>query len=234
MAPAFIGSINSWIITGSLIILIFILCIAFSDKLKILFCRINKYPVGRFLMTFFIMIFSILLALAIFLSALMVSRINVRPDSNTTLIVLGCRVKGNTPSLMLTKRVTAAKNYLEENKEAFVIVSGGQGKDENISEAECMKNMLIDMGIEDYRIYTEDKSRSTDENIRFSFDIIKKNNLPINITIVTSEYHQFRAYLFAKAYFNNIYSISSHTLITYLLSSWVREWFAICYKLVFM
>lgn len=57
-----------------------------------------------------------------------------------TLIVLGCRVKGDVPSLALQKRADAAYFYLLKNPDCVAILSGGQGKDENISEAACLKS----------------------------------------------------------------------------------------------
>ena len=92
-----------------------------------------------------------------------------------TLIVLGCRVKGDVPSLALQKRADAAYFYLLKNPDCVAILSGGQGKDENISEAACLKKLLTDRGIAQSRLFCEELSTSTDENIRFSKKIIDEN-----------------------------------------------------------
>ena len=64
-----------------------------------------------------------------------------------TVLVLGCRVKGSTPSKALEKRVDKAFTCLNQNPDAVAVLSGGQGRDEFLSEAQCMKNMLVQRGI---------------------------------------------------------------------------------------
>jgi len=111
------------------------------------------------------------------------------------LIVLGAGVDGTVPSLSLYNRLTAAKAYLEEYPKAFAIVSGAQGPGEDISEAECMRRWLTENGISAGRIIMEENSRSTQENIENSLDIINlySNNPTNKIAIVSSEYHLYRA-----------------------------------------
>lgn len=112
-------------------------------------------------------------------------------------IVLGCRVKGNMPSRALYQRCLATYNYLSKNEKAIAILSGGQGVDEKISEAQCMYNTLTELGIKSNRLIIEDKSTSTKENIIFSKKFIDNKSLD-NIAIVSSEYHLLRAKLIAK------------------------------------
>ena len=66
------------------------------------------------------------------------------PKDETVMIVLGCGVNGDRPSLMLTERLDAACDYLNTHEEVVCILSGGQGKGENISEAECMYRYLTE------------------------------------------------------------------------------------------
>ncbi len=116
-------------------------------------------------------------------------------------LVLGAGVDGETPSLSLQERLIAAKNHLERNPEAICIVSGGQGNGENISEALCMFRWLTAHGIDESRVWMEDKATTTEENIRFSLALIaeKTGEKPETLAIVSSEYHLFRASLMAKA-----------------------------------
>ena len=90
-----------------------------------------------------------------------------KPQEDATAVVLGCRVYGERASLSLVERLEAAYKYLEENPKARCVVSGGQGPGEDISEAECMYRWLVAKGIDGARIYKEDKSTSTEENIAF-------------------------------------------------------------------
>ena len=68
--------------------------------------------------------------------------------SESTLIVLGCRVKWDKPSLALVERCRAAAKYMKKNESAVAILSGGQGADENISEAECMYDLMQSFGVD--------------------------------------------------------------------------------------
>ena len=85
------------------------------------------------------------------------------------IIVLGAAVHGDTPSLSLVERMSAARDYMQTHPQTIAIVSGGQGSDENISEAEAMTAWLTDKGIDKSRIIAEDKATSTLENLENSF-----------------------------------------------------------------
>ena len=128
-----------------------------------------------------------------------------------TVIVLGCRVKWDKPSLSLIERCKTASNYLKENENAVAILSGGQGSDEALPEAKCMLNLMVENGIDTSRLFVENKSTSTEENLEFSKAIIEKNNLSKNIAIATSEYHERRAILMAKKIGLNATSLPAGT-----------------------
>lgn len=116
------------------------------------------------------------------------------------LVVLGAKVRLNGPSASLQDRIDAAYRYLSDHPEVIAVVSGGQGSDEHMSEAQCMENELIAMGIAPERIWPEDQASSTWENIHFSLDLIeaKTGQRPTKIGVLSSEYHLFRASLFAR------------------------------------
>ena len=112
------------------------------------------------------------------------------------IIILGAQVKGARVSNTLKKRLDTAVAYLQENPETVAIVSGGQGAGEDISEAEAMKRYLLQYGIEDKRIIKEDKSTNTNDNIRFSKELMRAADAPV--AIVTNGFHVFRAVGIAK------------------------------------
>ena len=116
------------------------------------------------------------------------------------IVVLGAKVNGTSPSLSLNDRIRAAENYLKAHPDAIAVLSGGQGPDEGISEAQCMFNELTRRGIPEDRLWMEPNSTSTWENLNFSLDIIeeKTGTRPDRIGLISSEYHLFRAGLFAK------------------------------------
>lgn len=116
------------------------------------------------------------------------------------IVVLGAKVNRNGPSVSLWDRICAAYTYLEEHPDTIAVVSGGQGTDEPITEAECMYRELVNLGIDPKRIWIEDEATSTWENINFTLDLIeeKTGQRPQKLGILSSEYHLFRASLFAK------------------------------------
>ncbi len=128
-----------------------------------------------------------------FLTSLIIGADKTAPAQGSTVIVLGCQVRGTYPSLMLRQRIGAAARYLEEHPDAVCIVSGGKGDDEQISEAECMFENLVSLGISPDRIYMEDKSVNTVENIAFSKKIIEEHRLSTDTAIVTDIFHEYRA-----------------------------------------
>ena len=115
-------------------------------------------------------------------------------------VVLGAKVRVTGPSASLWDRIHGAYNYLEAHPDAIAIVSGGQGEDEPITEAQSMYDELINLGIDPERIWMEDKATSTWENLNFTLDLIeeKTGQRPQKLGVVSSEYHLFRASLFAK------------------------------------
>ena len=115
-------------------------------------------------------------------------------------VVLGAGVRGTVPSLSLRERINAAHDYLIANPDSVAVLSGGQGPGEGITEAACMSRELTEMGIDPSRLLLEEMSTSTMENLTFSMDLLETNTgaRPTRIAIVSSEYHIFRAGLFAK------------------------------------
>lgn len=148
------------------------------------------------------------------------------------LIVLGAAVHGDTPSLSLVERLEAAKDYLIKHPDTVVIVSGGQGGGENVSEAQAMYEWLCEKGIDPERIIMENKATSTYENLKFSREIINARSDNATIAVVSSEYHLCRAKLIAKTLDMDIHTVPAHT--TYFsikLNYFIREAFGVTYQL---
>ena len=154
-------------------------------------------------------------------------------NSDVTLVVLGCKVNGTTPPLMLRERIDAAYEFLSENPEADCVLSGGQGEDEGISEARCMYEALVADGISSDRLYLEDKSTSTKENLEMSHDVIEINGLKKDIAVVTNEFHEYRAGLVAKELGLGFSAVSAKTARWLLPTYLVREWYAIIFEVLF-
>ena len=146
------------------------------------------------------------------------------------IIVLGAAVHGDTPSLSLIERMTAARDYMRSHPDCTAIVSGGQGSNENLSEAHAMFDWLTANGIAPERIIKEDKATSTLENLKFSFAIISSRGGG-SAAVVTSEYHIYRAKLLAGSLGESVGAVAAHT--TYLpirLNYFLREAFGVTYQ----
>lgn len=159
---------------------------------------------------------------------------NYKADSGVqTVIVLGCKVRGETPSKFLYDRCMAAAEYLNDNPDSVVIASGGQGPGEDISEAQCIENILVQNGISPDRIYKEDISTNTSENIYFSKNIIESEGLSADVLIATNEFHEYRAKLYCDREKLNFHSKCSHTPRYSYLTFFTREMMGIIkYKIL--
>lgn len=158
----------------------------------------------------------------------MLKAIHSKPKGDETLIVLGCGVYGTKPSLALIERMNKAIKFLKQN-DVKCIVSGGQGRLEDISEAKAMFTYMTQQGIDSNRIYQEDKSKNTDENIRFSKKIIEEKKLNQSIALVTQNYHMYRSMRIAKKYGFNCSGIVAKSRWYATPCYWLREVLAILY-----
>jgi len=141
-------------------------------------------------------------------------------------VVLGAKVRTTGPSASLWDRIHGAYDYLTAHPQAIAVLSGGQGGDEPMAEAQAMYDKLVAMHISPDRLWIEDKATSTWENLHFSLDLIeeKTGHRPEKIGVVSSEYHLFRASLFTKAcgaQFVGIPARTSHK--TQMLNHFMRE-----------
>lgn len=117
------------------------------------------------------------------------------------LLILGCRVKGDTPDEMLRLRAEAAAKFLNEHKNVRAICCGGiVHEDQTKSEAQAIKEILLQNGIESERIFLEDKSQTTFENFvnaKKLIDSLKPEKEPV-IAFISSEFHLMRASVIAS------------------------------------
>lgn len=117
----------------------------------------------------------------------------IPPDVNT-LIVLGCGIRGETPSLMLQYRLETALDWMRLHPESKAVLCGGQGPDEDIAEAECMRRWLVEHGIENERLLLESESESTRENIENAIYILKQLYPDTReVVVVSTGFHLFRS-----------------------------------------
>lgn len=109
-------------------------------------------------------------------------------------LILGAKLFGDKPSISLKNRLDAACMYLQSHPHVKVIVSGGQGKDEDIPEAHSMRNYLREHGVDEQRIFIEDRSTNTYENLKFSIDLYNVTHA----VVVSNTYHLYRTKMIAN------------------------------------
>lgn len=230
----FLGIVNLGNIVGVVLCTLGFSIFAFNDKFSTIIDTITEKSVGKVIISIVSILIIFCILLAIVISGIMVYKMNNYPSEPNNIIVLGCKVKGTKPSLMLKRRLDTAYEYLIKNEDVIAIVSGGKGDDEQISEAQCMKEYLVNKGISESRIIMEDKSTSTYENFKYSKQILQENNLPTDtITVITDGYHQLRASMIAKKLEFKTNSISAYTSWYLVPTYFVREWFGVTYQFVF-
>ena len=146
--------------------------------------------------------------------------------TENVIIVPGCGIKrDNTPTRAAIGRLNAAKDYYSKNPDVIIVVCGGYTKEGCISEAESMKNYLVQNGIPPEKIICEDKSLNTRQNFRQALLILQKSGIDYeNCALVTNSFHILRAVSYAKdAGFEKIKAISVSTDPVLFLPSVARE-----------
>lgn len=207
-----------WLALGILCVIIFI-AFCLMIRHRIIFSKLVK--------TILILCFVIGFGVFAFIEGTIILYANKKSDKELDyLIVLGAQVKGTRVSRTLKYRLDTAFHYLEENPNTKVIVSGGQGSGEDISEAQAMKEYLVGKGIQEKRILMEDRSTNTNENIRYSRNLIKETDARVGI--VTNGFHVFRASRIAKKQgLEEVHPISAPSGPVIHIHYYVREVFAV-------
>lgn len=182
----------------------------------------------------FIMINAIMLYINImFISYVLNSliyKIMTKIKKYDVIIVLGAGlINGTRPCRTLVNRLNRAiEIYNIDNNKPYIIVSGGKGSDEKISEAEAMKNYLIEKGIEENKIILEEQSTNTYENFKYSKEKLKDiEDNDMKIAFVSSDFHIYRASLYAKQVGLDIDAIECKSLFHYYPNAFIREFAAI-------
>lgn len=158
---------------------------------------------------------------------LVVSAFSQKPPKNLDyLLVLGSQVTEEGPAPITKLRLDKAYDYLLENEDTKVIVSGGMAGAESRSEGSVMRDYLLKRGIAPERILTEEESRNTTENIRLSSKLFDKENDEVGI--VTNNFHLFRAQAIAKKQgLMKVSGLSAPCPAYYLPNNMFRESFGI-------
>ena len=124
---------------------------------------------------------------------------NIGSDSRV-MIIFGYQLDDNGMAPILKSRLDTAIDYIETHPNVTVIVSGGNGNEKFSSEAQCMRDYLVENGVAEAQIIVEDKATTTVENIKYSLQIISERNLDVEngVIMVSSDFHLARIRTLAK------------------------------------
>ena len=149
-------------------------------------------------------------------------------------IVLGAGVRGDKVSLPLKLRLDRAIEYHHKNPEAVIVVTGGKGMQETVTEAYAMEKYLIQNGVDENKIIKEEKATSTFENMKFSKEILDNRfNNDYSIAVITNNFHIFRGTTIAKkAGFEDVSHMHAGLQWYNLMPCFIRESLAIIKMIV--
>lgn len=220
-------SILEWGISFSSIFLIVSMALIYIVFSRRDLCSKSKHL--NIIYNIYKVIIIIFVSLFLLLEGLILLNINETKDADKvdnidTMIVLGAKVNGTEISNTLKLRLDKAIEYYNKHKSVNIIVSGGQGNDENITEALAMKNYLISNGVNSNNIIEENKATTTLENIIYSKKILDNMNNKGKVLIVTSDYHLFRGRLIASILGIENEGICSTSSISGRLYYMIREY----------
>ena len=154
-------------------------------------------------------------------------------DDEDALIVLGAAVHGRVVSPSLAQRLEVAVGYHQRNPEALIVVTGGQGPQEDIAEAVAARDHLLAQGVPDDVIVVEDRSTTTEENFGFAKLLLDERlSGDYRVAFVTTEYHVWRAARLAEVAGLEAAHLHSATRWYVWPSSYLREGAAALWSLV--
>ena len=158
--------------------------------------------------------------------ALILSYSHTNIDYNEdVVIVLGSGVKNGKPNVTLQARLDAAIEYYKTNSDIYIVAAGGLARQKDTTEAAVMKNYLMENGIPENIIITEEKSQSTKENYLFSKQLLTDKNIKHDsIVFITNDFHIYRAKIYANhCGFKNAHALSTKTDLFVFAPALIRE-----------
>ncbi|EHQ90582.1 YdcF family protein [Desulfosporosinus youngiae] len=158
------------------------------------------------------------------------------PNQVDYLIILGAGLNGDKLSWTLWERVDRGLKILQDNRDMRVVVSGGKGPGEWITEAEAMQRYLVEQGIAKERIIKEERATSTMENFRYSRELLgqQPGYEPAEpVLVITNDFHMFRSKILAKRNGLNPVGVPSATPWYLRPNVYLREYFAVVKSLIF-
>lgn len=181
----------------------------------------NKFLAKALKSLFFIFLLSFVI-----IEGLLISGAFRKAKEGDAVIILGAALWGENPSPVLRFRLNTAYDFLMAHPEAICVVSGGQGADEVISEAQAMTNYLVEKGLPRERIIMEDKATNTIENFEKSKVLLDEyfKGESYQTVYVTNTFHVYRSGMIAERAGLTAQGLAAPNLFTLELNYFLREY----------
>ncbi len=197
-----------------------------SGLIIAIWCYLPESKITKWLKGLFAAGASVFVMLMIFIGVM--AQTNSAEFDEEAVIVLGCGLHGSVPSGNLADRLNTAIDYSSKNTDAVIVVSGGQGPQEDCTEAEAMYKYLTDRGIDSEKIILENRAASTNENYRFSKEILDNMfGREYEVVYITNSFHSYRAGRLAEINGLNAKAYNAGTRIASLVPNYCREVLAV-------
>lgn len=148
-------------------------------------------------------------------------------QTEDVILVLGCGVKGSVPTRPLVERLETAIQAYNDNPDAYILVSGGQGPQEDVSEADAMEAYLLQKGISPEKIIKESRSTSTSENYKYSKELLDERFSSYTLVVITNDFHIYRAKQLARLAGLEVHTMHAKTPLSGAAMMYIREVLAI-------
>ena len=164
-----------------------------------------------------------LLLFAIYAISALLNLIHRRDNQNFDyIVVLGAGIRGERVTPLLAARLDRGIALLKKNKKALLILSGGQGPGEDITEGEAMARYALSRRVPPEKILVEKQSRNTRQNLEYSRELMERTHP--RVAVVTTSYHVFRALLIARRMHLPCKGFGAKTKWYYTLNALIREY----------
>lgn len=205
------------------------------SKLEVYSYKGSRFP--RWVKALLALIAAGILSFAILLGLVLTGSYDHISGNPQVMIILGCQVRQNGPSVLLRDRLDEALGYLEEHPDMTVVVSGGQGPDEPTTEAQAMADYLVEHGVEEENILLEGESHNTTQNFQYSKALLAQENIDDSdgVLVVSNGFHLTRARMLAqRAGFDNVSTLAApESHMPSRLYMYIREPLALVKSFVF-
>ena len=157
------------------------------------------------------LLLAVLLAFGALLGAVLYGAYDHIQGDPQIMVILGCQINPWGPSVLLQDRLDKALDYLEDHPDMTVVVSGGQGPDEHISEARCMYDYLTEHGVDEEQILLEDRSSNTVENLRYTMELLADEgyDTTADMVVVSNGFHLTRVRMLWSRVWEGDYTLST-------------------------